>query len=51
MEDILMDLSEVGLIELANAPAEPILYTALACAVFVLIGLVIIWNSTKWTSA
>tara|TARA_R100001463_G_scaffold1280_3_gene5629 strand:- start:345 stop:488 length:144 start_codon:yes stop_codon:yes gene_type:complete len=47
MEDILMDLSEVGLIELANSPAEPILYTALACAVFVLIGLVIMWNSTK----
>jgi hypothetical protein len=42
-----MDLSEVGLIELSNTPAAPILYTALACAVFVLIGLVIIWNSTR----
>jgi hypothetical protein len=42
-----MDLSEVALIELSNTPAAPILYTALACAVFVLIGLVIMWNSTK----
>ena len=42
-----MDLSEVGLIELSNTPAAPILYTALACAVFVLIALVIMWNSTK----
>lgn len=42
-----MDLSEVGLIELSSTPATPILYTALACSVFVLIGLVIMWNSTK----
>ncbi len=42
-----MDLSEVGLIELSNTPVAPILYTALTCAVFVLIGLVIMWNSTK----
>ena len=42
-----MNLAEVGLIELSNAPGMPILYTALACSVFVLIGLIIIWNSTK----
>jgi len=42
-----MDLSEVGLIELSNTPAMPIIYTTIACSVFVLIGLVIMWNSTK----
>jgi hypothetical protein len=47
MENILVDLAEVGLIELGNTPAAPIMYTALACTVFVLIGLVIMWNSTK----
>jgi len=42
-----MDLSEVGLIELGNIPAAPIMYTSLLCVIFVVIGAIILWNSTR----
>jgi len=42
-----MDLSEVGLIELSQTPIEPILNAAIAVGIFMLIALIVIWNSTR----
>jgi hypothetical protein len=47
MEDSLMDLSDISLVELSQTPIEPILNAAIAVGIFMLIALIVIWNSTK----
>jgi len=42
-----MDLSDISLVELSKTPIEPILNAALAVGIFMLIALIVIWNSTK----
>jgi hypothetical protein len=47
MENSLMELSGISLVELSQTPIEPILNAAIAVGIFMLIALIVIWNSTR----